>query len=40
MMRKIEFIAHSRALSLCLSSAFGGVAIILIMDFVLSRVTL
>ncbi|TFH89211.1 hypothetical protein [Vibrio ouci] len=36
MMRQIEFIAHSRALSFSLSSAFGGVAVLFIMDFVFS----
>lgn len=35
-MRKIEFIAHSRALSYCLSSAFGGVGVILTVEFVFS----
>ncbi|MGD8117928.1 hypothetical protein [Vibrio sp. TRT 29B02] len=36
MMRKIKFIAHSRALSFSLSSAFGGASILLIMDFAFS----
>ena len=36
MMREIEFIAHSRALSYCLSSVFGGVAVLLTVDFVFS----
>ena len=35
-MREIEFIAHSRALSYCLSSAFGGVGVLLTVEFVFS----
>lgn len=36
MMRKIEFIAHSRALSFSMASVFGGLTILLIMHFVFS----
>ncbi|WP_165311479.1 hypothetical protein [Vibrio ziniensis] len=36
MMRKIEFIGHARALSLSMSSVFGGVAMLLIMQFIFS----
>ncbi|NRF25716.1 hypothetical protein HRJ45_11115 [Vibrio coralliilyticus] len=34
MMRKIEFIAHSRALSFSVSSVIGGLSILLMMRFI------
>ena len=36
MMRKIEFIGHTRALSLSMSSVLGGVVMLLIMQFIFS----
>ncbi|WP_025527106.1 hypothetical protein [Vibrio parahaemolyticus] len=35
-MREIEFIAHSRAVSYCLSSVLGGMGVLLTLDFVFS----